>query len=145
MEAVEELSDPHPLLCFPFQNIVQRLGQQGVQRVADQLLDRALAESLRPPKPQWSRASRYLLSTFQTGMRPRSRTWSSVIATPLQLARSSRRPAARSRTLRVFASIWWPSEIPVTQVEGGRTWDELPTPRARAHALVTSACNRPTA
>jgi len=40
-----------------------------------------------------------------------------VIATRLQLARSNRRPAARSRTLRVFASIWWPLEIPVTQVE----------------------------
>jgi hypothetical protein len=30
--AVEELSDPHPLLCFPFQNVVERFGHGGYDR-----------------------------------------------------------------------------------------------------------------
>jgi len=114
--AVEELSDPHPLLCFPFQNVVQRLGQQGVQRVADQLLDRALAESLRLPSLMVPRRPIPVVD-LPDRCEATLADLVSVIATRLQLARSNRRPAARSRTLRVFASIWWPLEIPVTQVE----------------------------
>jgi hypothetical protein len=61
VEAVEELSDPHPATLLPVPERRQRLGQQGIP---DEALDRALAERLSLPSLR-SRAGRNLLSTFQ--------------------------------------------------------------------------------